>query len=174
MFGEFLERLAIFVCEKVYRGRKSPAEGVDLEFERDGARYLVSIKSGPNWGNSSQIKKMRDNFRQARKILRIRQQVIAVNGSCYGKEVRDYGDYQKMCGQAFWELLSGDGNMYLEIVEPLGHDARRRNDEFSKEYSKVINRFTAEFVREFCSEDGGIDWNKLVSFNSAFGKIRRD
>ena len=30
IFGEFLEKLAIFVCEKVFSGRKSSAEGIDL------------------------------------------------------------------------------------------------------------------------------------------------
>ncbi len=30
IFGEFLEGLAIFVCQKVYNGYKSSAEGIDL------------------------------------------------------------------------------------------------------------------------------------------------
>jgi len=66
VFGEFLEKLAIFVCGKVFGGRKSSAEGIDLEFKRDNVLYIVSVKSGPNWGNSSQIKRMVDNFRQAK------------------------------------------------------------------------------------------------------------
>jgi len=49
IFGDFLESLAIFVCAKVFDGKKSAAEGIDLEFERDGKWYIVSIKSGPNW-----------------------------------------------------------------------------------------------------------------------------
>ena len=61
IFGDFLEGLAIFINGKVYEGKKSSAEGVDLEFNKDGKRYIVSIKSGPNWGNSSQINKMKDN-----------------------------------------------------------------------------------------------------------------
>ncbi len=32
IFGEFLEGLAIFICNKVHKGRKSSAEGIDLEF----------------------------------------------------------------------------------------------------------------------------------------------
>ena len=173
VFGEFLERLAIFVCEAVYEGRKSNAEGIDLEFDRDGARYLVSIKSGPNWGNSSQIKKMRDYFRQARKIFGSKRHMVPINGCCYGKGSRSYGDYDKLCGQRFWELISGDTNMYLEIVEPLGHQARVRNEEFGKEYAKVTNRFIAEFIRGFCEEDGAINWNKVVAFNSSSEVSRR-
>jgi len=65
LFGDFLEGLAIYINSKVYRGTKSSAEGIDLEFDKNGMRYIVSIKSGPNWGNSSQIRKMRDNFIKA-------------------------------------------------------------------------------------------------------------
>ena len=173
MFGEFLEKLAIFVCEKTFAGRKSNAEGIDLEFDRDDIRYLVSVKSGPNWGNSSQIKKMREYFRQARKIYRANRHLVAVNGCCYGKDSNpDKGDYVKLCGQSFWELISANKRMYLDIVEPLGHKAKERDEEFRGECAKVINRFTAEFIKDFCLADGGIDWKKVVAFNSSSAKQR--
>jgi hypothetical protein len=54
LFGEFLEQLAIFVNEIAFGGQKSPSPGIDLDFIRDRVRYLVAVKSGPNWGNSSQ------------------------------------------------------------------------------------------------------------------------
>jgi hypothetical protein len=44
VFGEFLEKLAIFVCGKVFGGSKSSAEGIDLEFKRDNILYIVSVK----------------------------------------------------------------------------------------------------------------------------------
>jgi len=37
---------------------------------------------------------------------------------------------------------------------------------FQIEYGKVINRFTAGFIKEFCQDGGTILWNKLVQFNS--------
>lgn len=43
LFGEFLEGLAIFICERVYGGKKSSAEGIDLEFEKSGVKFIVSI-----------------------------------------------------------------------------------------------------------------------------------
>jgi hypothetical protein len=55
IFGDWLEGLAIYINEKVYGGKKSGILGIDLEFDKDGVRYIVNIKSGPNWGNSSQI-----------------------------------------------------------------------------------------------------------------------
>jgi hypothetical protein len=170
IFGDFLEELAIFVCGRVYDGKKSSAEGIDLEFERNGIQYLVSIKSGPNWGNSRQIARMKDDFKRAKRIRgtdKKGDRPVAVNGCCYGRDDKpDKGDYLKLCGQRFWEFISGDENLYTDIIEPLGHKAKERNDQFQSEYVKVINKFTLEFSKEFCGPDGSILWNKLVRFNS--------
>ncbi|MEW6654656.1 MAG: PmeII family type II restriction endonuclease [Bacteroidota bacterium] len=169
IFGEFLEKLSIFVCDRVYKGQKSTTEGIDLEFEKLSVRYIVSIKFGPNWGNSSQINKMKDNFRKAKRVLKINsieQNIVAVNGCCYGRENQeDKGEYLKLCGQRFWEFISGNSNLYIEIIEPLGHKAKEKNEEFLEAYSKLINKFTADFSNEFCT-DYVIDWKKLVEFNS--------
>ena len=170
IFGDFLEELALFICGCAYEGRKSSAEGIDLEFTKDGVRYIISIKSGPNWGNSRQIAKMKDDFRKAKRILGTNikgMKVIAVNGCCYGKDDSpDKGDYLKYCGQRFWEFISGDENLYIEIIEPLGRKAKERNEKFLEEYAKVINKFTHEFADEYCAKDGSILWDKLVQFNS--------
>lgn len=121
-FGNALEEIAIYVCGEAFGGSKSTAEGIDLEFEKDSKRYIVSIKSGPNWGNHDQIKKMTDNFASATKRLRQSKstgEVVAVNGCCYGKTPRGGGyqskGYWKLCGKEFWELISGDPNMYKTL-----------------------------------------------------------
>ena len=171
LFGNFLEGLAVHVAAIVHDGSKSGITGVDLEFRKDGARYIVSIKSGPNWGNSSQVSKMRENFKTATRVIRqgvAKTTVVAVNGCCYGRSSRiDKGDYLKLCGQEFWRLLSNDDDFYLRIIEPIGRDAKRHNDEFAQAYGAVINRFAKEFTEGFCTADGAIDWPKLVSFSSA-------
>ena len=174
LFGGFLEELAIFVCNQVFGGTKSSAEGIDLEFERNEIKYIVSIKSGPNWGNSSQIKKMRDNFSKAKRILGTNVyseiNIVAVNGCCYGRDNRpDKGDYFKLCGQQFWSFISGNDSLYTEIIEPLGHKAKEKNDQFLIEYSKVVNKFTMEFMKAFCDWEGQILWERIVQFNSSDG-----
>ena len=60
IFGAFLENVAIHASSIALGGIKSSTEGIDLEFTQGDKRYIVSIKSGPNWGNASQIKKMKD------------------------------------------------------------------------------------------------------------------
>ncbi len=171
IFGDWLEGLAIFINEKVYKGWKSGIAGIDLEFDKDGRRYIVNIKSGPNWGNNSQISKMVSDFKTAKRTLRTSNSglnISAVNGCCYGRDNNpDKGDYFKYCGQTFWEFVSGDNDLYTEIIEPLGHKAKQKNDEFLKSYSQMINKFTREFGNDFCNKSGAIEWKKLVRFNSS-------
>ncbi|HEY6193399.1 MAG TPA: PmeII family type II restriction endonuclease [Bacteroidota bacterium] len=171
IFGDWLEELAIFINKRIYGGRKSGIEGIDLEFDLEGTRFIVTIKSGPNWGNSSQIKKMASDFKRAKRTLRTgnsKLNVTAVNGCCYGRDNNpDKGEYFKYCGQQFWEFISGDTELYTEIIEPLGHKAKEKNDAFMKSYSQIINKFTKEFTNDYCSSDGAIDWTRLVRFNSA-------
>jgi hypothetical protein len=170
IFGDFLEGLAIFVCHEVYGGAKSTAEGIDLELTKGRIRYVVSVKSGPNWGNSRQVAKMKEDFRKAKRVLRTsagRATVEAINGCCYGRDdTPDKGDYQKLCGQRFWEFISGSSELYTDIIEPLGYKTKQRNEEFLEAYAGIINRFTQEFISKFC-DDGAINWQRLVQFNSS-------
>ncbi|SDN31005.1 PmeII family type II restriction endonuclease [Vreelandella arcis] len=171
LFGDWLEGLAIFINGQTYGGWKSGIAGVDLEFDHGGRRHIVAIKSGPNWGNSSQIDQMKANFKTAQKTLRTSQSglnIVAVNGCCYGRDNNpDKGDYFKYCGQRFWEFISGDAELYVELIEPLGSMARERNDEFQESYARMVNKFTHEFIAEFCMENGAIDWARLIKLNSS-------
>lgn len=171
IFGDWLEGLAIFINNKVYSGWKSGIQGIDLEFDHDSIRYIVNIKSGPNWGNSSQISKMKSDFKTALRTLRTsnsKLNIVCVNGCCYGRGSKpDKGDYYKYCGQKFWEFISGNGSLYTDIIEPLGHKAKERNDDFIEAYSKRINLFTLKFGEMFCDKGGAIDWEKLIKFNSS-------
>lgn len=171
IFGDWLEGLAIFINGKVYGGRKSGIKNIDLEFDKNGTRNIVTIKSGPNWGNSSQIAKMITDFKTAKKTLRTgnsKLNIVAVNGCCYGRDSQpDKGDYFKYCGEMFWEFISGNTNLFTELIEPLGHKAKERNDDFMNSYSQMINKFIKEFTTDFCDKNGAIDWDKLVKLNSA-------
>jgi hypothetical protein len=171
LFGDFLEGLAVFVCEQVYNGYKPPiadVTGIDLIFQKNNNLYIVEVKSGPNWGNSSQINRMIRNFKKASELLQPQYPdltIVPVNGCAYGKEgshLKRDGTYWKLCGQDFWQFISGDDRLYIDIVQPVGHQARRRNQEFDEEYAKIINKFTLQFGKKYCDSDGAINWEALV------------
>jgi hypothetical protein len=171
-FGTFLEQTAIHVCSEQRSGRKSAIEGIDLEFEdkESKTKYIIAIKSGPN-SNSDQIKKMRDHFLQARRVLRTNTnsgfKLVAVHGCCYSKTSReDKGDHVKLCGQRFWELVSGEEDYYLKLMSAIGKAAQKQKAGFAIEYEKTLARFNSEFSKEFCDADGTILWDKLLRYNS--------
>lgn len=172
IFGNFLEKIAIFVAEKVYSGKKSSATGLDLEFRHNKKLYIVTIKSGPNWGNSDQIKKMQSNFTKAKKTLRTsggigQADIVAIEGCCYGKDNSpEKGDYQKLCGQRFWKLMSGRDELYRELIEPLGTSATERNAVLVTLRAQKLNQFTQVFLEKFCDK-GLINWDKLIRYNSS-------
>ena len=173
ILGGFLEGLAIFAAEKAYGAHgKASATGIDLELDKGGRRHFVAIKSGPVWGNSSQLAKMRNDFKQAARIYRQSQAALPiefVNGCCYGRQGRkseDKGDYRKLCGQRFWEFISGDSDFYTRIIEPIGHQAKERTDEFLAKYELVVDAFTNTFRESFCDENNLVLWDKLTKLSS--------
>ncbi len=172
IFGDWLEGLAIFINTKAFGGRKSGITGVDLEFDEQGTRYIVAIKSGPNWGNSSQIAKMISDFKTAKKTIRTsnsQMNIVAVNGCCYGRDSKpDKGDYFKYCGQRFWEFISGDPDLYVNLIGPIGYQARAKNEEFMLLHAQMINKFILQFAREFLPARWG---NRLGQIGKAkFGQ----
>lgn len=170
IFGDFLESLAIYIADMTSGGFKSGISGIDLEIIRENIHYLISIKSGPNWGNSSQHKKLKQDFEVAMK--RIKQIDKTVNlqsilGICYGKTKTSYlHNYWKLVGQNFWYFISGEEDLYTEIIEPIGYKAKEHNDKFIQGKAELINKLTKSFIEVFCFESGKINWEKLVEFNS--------
>jgi hypothetical protein len=168
-FGDFLEELAIYIAETVYNGHKSASQGIDLEFSKDDVYYVIAIKSGSNWGNSSQHAKQEQDFKNAVTRLKQSNRVLNVQpvlGICYGKTKTTFPrNYMKVTGQNFWYLISGSRSLYTDIVEPIGYRARDHNEDFHQAKTRIIHRFTRQFMDEFC-EDDMIIWQRLVEFNS--------
>jgi len=171
MFGDFLEGLAIFIADKTRSGHKSASAGIDLEIVEGNSHYLLSIKSGPNWGNNAQHLKLVQDFDLASRIINQRNpqiKVFKILGICYGKTKTTLHakGYWKIIGQNFWTFISGNKDLYTEIIEPIGFRAKEHNFEFEKEKNKFINKMTEKFINSYCRSDGGIDWEKLVKHNS--------
>ncbi|MCL5266608.1 MAG: hypothetical protein M1469_00705 [Bacteroidetes bacterium] len=125
-------------------------------------------------GNSSQYKALEASIVNAIRVLKRSGSVRNVQpflGMCYGRMKRkDTGKYLKVSGQDFWYFISGNPNLYTDIVEPIGSRAKEHNDRYLHERAALINTFTREMFDEFCA-DGRIDWKRLVQFNSGNLKV---
>lgn len=173
VFGNLMEELAIFACNKAFGGIKAEQgkfKSIDLIFTREGKTYLVGIKSGTAWGNKDQIDKLKSNFKEAKKLLKasgVETKIIAINGCIYGKDNKPYKkSYYKFCGQSFWELITGDLNFYQKIIVPIDKEAKKKDENFKKMYFAKINKLTKEFSENYLLNDGQINWEKIIDFIS--------
>ena len=170
IFGNcFFEPIAIAASG----GNKALAEGIDIMIQDNDANtiYAVAVKSGPSVFNADSKKRQEQNFMAASKLAQqAKARYEAYIGYCYGKK-KESGRgkpkmYQELAGKRFWEELTGDENFYIKILGFMGTLPEQYVASYTESYNKAFNRLVREFSNDFCKEDGSIDWEKLVEFNS--------
>lgn len=173
---EFFEPVCKAVSQKTIQ--IAGARGADFVVETDDSYEVISLKSGPNAFNSSQVEKQNEHFegihRSVRATLRgLRKEFIPIMGCGYGRvdsEPTASRRYYKLAGQAFWQRVTGDGEFYMKLVVLMRDDPDRHKPAFREAWDRAENRFVRGFTEGFCSPNGTILWEKLVKFNS--GKER--
>jgi len=164
--GAFFEPIA-----RIVSGAKvSDAEGVDFVIESAGRVLAVALKSGPNIYNASQKKRQSQEFSALRnRLYKLHKQFDPMLGHAYGRAKAEPTKdlvYRRRSGQAFWTEITGDPDFYLKLVRLMKEEPAKHRQKYAPAWDAAVNRFTAEFVKEFCFSDGRIDWEKLVRFVS--------
>lgn len=170
IFGNcFFEPVAIVASN----GNKALAEGIDIMIQDNENNTItaIAVKSGPPVFNADSKRRQEQNFMAALKLAQqTKARYEAYIGYCYGKK-KDSGRgkpkmYQELAGKNFWWKLTGDENFYIKLIEYMGDLPEKYVARFQESYMKASNRLVREFSNNFCMEDGSIDWEKLVRFNS--------
>ena len=167
IFGDaFFEPIARIASE----GRVSDAEGVDFTVETENRILAVALKSGPNIYNASQKKRQSQEFAAVRnRLYKIQKQFDPLLGHAYGRlktEPTSDRIYRDRSGQAFWAEITGDDDFYLKLIRLMKDEPLKHKEEYTPAWDAAVNRFTAEFIKDFCFPDGRVDWEKFVRFVS--------
>ena len=170
IFGNcFFEPIAIAASG----GNKALAEGIDIMIQKNDTNtiYAVAVKSGPSVFNADSKKRQEQNFTAASKLAQqAKARYEAYIGYCYGKKKeRGRGKpkmYQELAGKRFWAELTGDEDFYIKIISFMGTLPEQYVASYKESYNKAFNRLVREFSNDFCNDDGSINWEKLVEFNS--------
>jgi hypothetical protein len=175
MFGDaFFEPIARIASGATV----SDAEGADFVIETDDRVMAVSLKSGPNIYNSSQKKRQSQEFSALRnRLYKLHKQFDPMLGHAYGRaKVESTKElvYRRSSGQAFWAEITGDSDFYLKLIRLMKEEPVKHKQKYAPAWDAAVNRFTAEFVTEFCFPDGRIDWEKLVRYVSEDTTIRQE
>jgi hypothetical protein len=159
------------IARLVSGGKVADGEGVDFVVERDDQFLAVAVKSGPNWGNADQHKRQSTNFDALRKRLyKIHKRFDPLCGQAYGHQSSDPTDnsrFRRRSGQVFWEEITGDPDFYLKLVHLMKDVPAKNRPKYRALWDQAVNKFTAEFIADFCTPEGAIQWEKLVEFSSA-------
>ena len=170
IFGNcFFEPIAIAASG----GNKALAEGIDIMIQNNETNTIsaIAVKSGPSVFNADSKKRQEQNFTAASKLAQqAKARYEAYIGYCYGKK-KESGRgkpkmYQELAGKRFWAELTGDEDFYIKIIGYMGTMPEKYVADYKESYNRAANRLVREFSNSFCREDGSIDWEKLVEFNS--------
>ena len=133
--------------------------------------YAIAVKSGTSVFNADSRKKQEQNFMAASKLAQqAKKRFVPIVGYGYGKKKASNRGipkfYMELAGKDFWTELTGDEEFYIKLIRFMDKLPEKYVEEFDASYQKASNRLVREFTQEFCFEDGSIDWEKLVEFNS--------
>ena len=162
MFGTVMGKIAAVVCKYGKGGWSSGIAKIDLEYDEDGQRKIVQVKSGPNWGNSSQHGALRAAFTKATQTLRQSDLlVVCIEGISYGKtERRDLGTHIRYTGDAFWEEISGHPRTAENVMEVIGtHAGNGLLDVRAETHSNMVDYLNETEI----AVSDEIDWDRLLS-----------
>lgn len=168
IFGNvFFEPIATAAAQ----GQKALAEGVDIMVERENTIYAIAVKSGTSVFNADSRKKQEQNFMAAGKLAQqAKKRFVPIVGYGYGKKKTTNRGlpkfYMELAGKDFWTELTGDEEFYIKLIRFMDKLPEKYVEDFDASYQKAANRLVKEFTHEFCLDNGSIDWEKLVEFNS--------
>lgn len=159
------------IATAAVQGQKALAPGIDIIVEGDDVIFAIAVKSGTNVFNSSSKKKQEQDFAAAGKLAQqARKRYVPIIGYSYGKKKNGTKAipkmYAELAGQDFWEELTGDCDFYLKLIHYIDRLPKTHIDAFEAAYQKAQNRLVKEFTQLFCLDDGSINWDALVIFNS--------
>ena len=167
IFGnEFFEPLA----RDLANGKTADGEGVDVLVETATRISAYAVKSGTSVFNSSSRRDQEQSFLKMRnRLFKTQKQFDAVVGYSYGRRAKaskKTSSFREVAGQAFWEELTGDPDCYVKILDAMQDYPDRHRLAFKEAWDRAVNRFSMEFMLNFMSADGSINWRELLQYNS--------
>ena len=183
IFGnDFFEPLAIFAAKNSATTKRElrsvsvgAGAGQDIAIETANAYLAISVKSGTNIFNSQSSKGQGSEFQALQsRLKKLNKMFRPIIGYGYGrKTLRAASTVEKLAGQAFWELLSGESDFYLRISRSMEQFSISHGAEYKIKFETKRHQLLRDFMIDYVRQDGVILWDKVVAFNSAIEKPKK-
>jgi hypothetical protein len=159
------------IASNLPRVTVATGKGIDLEINEEKVIHEYALKSGANALNASQKEKMNIEFLELKsRLMKMQKQFDPVLAYAYGRKNNPSSGkyiYRESSGQEFWKEVTGDDQFYLKLITLMKDEPLKRIDRYQHDWDATINKFTKEFMEDFCFSSGHIDWEKLTKFVSA-------
>jgi hypothetical protein len=175
IFGnDFFEPLAMFAARYATGGERrtvtvGAGAGQDIAIETASEYLAISVKSGINIFNSQSEKGQSAEFNQLQaRMKKLGKMFRPIVGYGYGRKAapKKPQAQERLAGQAFWSLLTGEDDFHVRIEACMGPFAAEHSQQFAQALVKKHCLLVREFSTHFIGDTGEILWAKLVDFNS--------
>jgi hypothetical protein len=115
IWGNYLESIAVKVCEKNLNGIKSKEECTDIEWFCDGVKHFRGWKSSPKWCNADQKRVVNLKETELKNTEDFGSYKVLTS---YGKTTKRIttNSFVQLSGQEAWEEISNDNELYNKIM----------------------------------------------------------
>lgn len=180
IFGnDFFEPLAVFAAQQAQPDAQvsvGAGAGQDIAIETAQAYLAISVKSGTNIFNSQSAKGQSAEFQQLQaRLKKLGKMFRPIIGYGYGRksEPKKASPVERLAGQQFWQLLTGEADFYLRISQAMETFATEHAATFKQALDTKQNALLREFMIDFVEESGNIRWDAVVAFSSQAAAPRR-
>lgn len=156
----FGQNIQIFISKlEEVTGCASGIEGIDIEFidAIDGRKKYCQLKAGPQTINKDDVATILGHFKyllQKARLDRIPLQIDdLIVGVLYGDTNRLSANYKLIdshypviCGEHFWEHLTGDRNFYFRLSKAFGEVVEDENIDGSEYIEIKIKEIAEEII----------------------------
>jgi Type II restriction endonuclease EcoO109I len=177
IFGnDFLEPLAIFAARNANQHADSERSvtvgagaGQDIAIETATSYLAISVKSGKNIFNAQSTKGQDSEFTAlTSRLKKINKALRPIIGYGYGRKRQlKASNVEKIAGQAFWQLLTGEPGFYLRLSAAMASYSGEHGAAYKTAFEQRHQQFLREFMMRYVDTTGSILWEDVVAFNSA-------
>lgn len=183
IFGnDFLEPLAIFAARNATASGDDSRSvtvgagaGQDIAIETATSYLAISVKSSKNIFNSQSAKGQDSEFTALKaRLKKLNKAFRPIIGYGYGrKSTRKASNVEKLAGQVFWHLLTGESDFYLRISAAMESFSGEHGQAYKIVFEKKHQQLLREFMINYVDNEGAIHWENVVAFNSAEVKPKK-
>jgi hypothetical protein len=169
IWGDFLELIAIKICESSLNGYKSKEACTDLEWVDQGKKHYRGFKSSPKWANADQKKTANNKDKELREQSDFGSYKVLTS---YGKTAKrtNENNFVQLSGQDAWQEISNDQDMYKKVMTGIDINSGIIGQFLKNIYTSDMDRSTKWFSDNFIT-DNKINSIKIVEYVSSRDKI---